>query len=141
MESNDARQPDNVEIGGASRPVLDFVTSQVTAVEPTMSLRDTAAVLRREQVSFAAVGEGAAIEGVVSERDLVGAIASGLDLDSTSIAAIESDGLKWAQATSTVAEVAAEMLDTAVRHVLVCHADGSLAGVVSMRDLLEAYVR
>jgi CBS domain-containing protein len=76
---------------------------------------------------------------VISERDLVDAIAMGLDIDETAIEIVESDSLKWATATSTVDDVAEEMLETYVRHILVCNEDGTLAGVVSMRDLLTAY--
>lgn len=125
---------------GAARPVSEFISDDVTTLAASTTLREAAVVLRRDDVSFAAVGEGVAIEGVISERDLVGAIALGLDLDATTIEAIESDSLKWATATSTVEDVAEEMLTTYVRHILVCNEDGTLAGVVSMRDLLTAYL-
>ena len=136
---NDLTDDDTTTFGGA-RPVLEFVSDEVTTLAASTSLREAAIVLRRDDVSFAAVGEGVAIEGVISERDLVGAIALGLDLDDTTIEAIESDSLKWATATSTVEDVAEEMLETYVRHILVCNEDGTLAGVVSMRDLLTAYL-
>lgn len=122
------------------RPVIEYLTQDVATLPATATLREAAVALRQHDVSFAAVGEGVAIEGVISERDLVAAIASGLDMDQTTIGTIESNSLKWAQAASSVAEVAAEMLETSVRHILVCHADGTLAGVVSMRDLLAAYL-
>jgi CBS domain-containing protein len=135
---DDTNDDDTLMIGGA-RPVLEFVSDDVTTLLPTTSLREAAVALRRDDVSFAAVGVGAAIEGVISERDLVDAIAMGLDIDETAIEIVESDSLKWATATSTVDDVAEEMLETYVRHILVCNEDGTLAGVVSMRDLLTAY--
>jgi CBS domain-containing protein len=135
---DDTNDDDTLMMGGA-RPVLEFVSDDVTTLLPTTSLREAAVALRRDDVSFAAVGVGAAIEGVISERDLVDAIAMGLDIDETAIEIVESDSLKWATATSTVDDVAEEMLETYVRHILVCNEDGTLAGVVSMRDLLTAY--
>jgi CBS domain-containing protein len=44
----------------------------------------------------------------------------------------------WCRTGSTVADVAREMLDHWVRHVLVASDDG-LEGIVSARDLLGAY--
>ena len=132
--------PDDTLFAGGNRHVAQFITDNVTRLAPSTSLREAAVALRRDDVSLAAVGVGSAIEGVISERDLVRAIAAGLDLDDTTVATIESGTLKWAPATSTVDVVAEEMLETYVRHILVGNEDGTLAGVVSMRDLLTAYL-
>ncbi len=137
---NDDDSFDDTPVVGGARPVIEYVTDEVVTLAPSTSLREAAIALRRDDVSFAAVGEGVAIEGVISERDLVSAIALGLDIDDTTVEIIESDSLKWASATSTVDDVAEEMLETYLRHILVCNEDGTLAGVVSMRDLLTAYL-
>ena len=137
---NDDDDFDDTLIVGGGRPVAQFITDNLTRLTPSTSLRDAATALRRDDSSLAAVGVGDVIEGVISERDLVGAIASGLDLDETTIETIESASLKWATATSTVDDVAEEMLETYVRHILVGNDDGTFAGVVSMRDLLTAYL-
>lgn len=122
------------------RPVRPFVVEDVLRVPLDGSLRDVATALRDRDVSFAVVGEGDDIDGVISERDLVTAIALGHDLDATTAKDIESHSLNWAVASADVGHVAEEMLETDVRHILVCHDDGTLAGVVSMRDLLAAHV-
>jgi CBS domain-containing protein len=46
--------------------------------------------------------------------------------------------LVWCDVESTVAEVAEEMMEQYVRHVLL-EDDGGVAGIVSARDLLGAY--
>lgn len=109
-------------------------------INPQASLRDAAMVLRRDDVSMVVVGDLSEVEGVISERDLVSAIALGLDLDASSVSDIESQKLTWASAASTIDDVAEEMLENYVRHVLVRNDDGTLAGVVSMRDLLVTYL-
>ncbi len=66
---------------------------------------------------------------------------NGIDVSvSTQVEAIETENLKWAAETSTVDDVAEEMLENYLRHVLVGSDDGGLLGVVSMRDLLTAYL-
>lgn len=127
-------------MGGGARPVTGFVSEAVTRLQPTMSLRDAATALQHDDVSLAVVGDEDSIEGVISERDLVRAVALGLDPDGHTVAEMESDSLRWAAATATVDDVAEEMLEAYVRHILVCNDDGTLAGVVSMRDLLTAYL-
>ena len=126
-------------IGGA-RSVAGFVSEETTRIPPDASLRRVAEVLRDTDVSLAVVADDAGIRGVVSERDIVRAVALGLDLDATTVETIEAEDLKWATVNSTVDAVAEEMLENYLRHVLVGADDGGLLGVVSMRDLLTAYL-
>ena len=107
---------------------------------PDVSLRRVAEVLRDSDVSLAVVADDTGIHGVVSERDIVRAVALGMDLDATTVQAIEAEDLKWATSDSTVDDVAEEMLENYLRHVLVGGDDRELLGVVSMRDLLTAYL-
>lgn len=120
--------------------VAGFVSDAVTYVKPDASLRQVAEVLRNADVSLAVVADGTTLYGVVSERDIVGAVALGIDLDDTPVTTIEAEDLKWATSTSTVDDVAEEMLENYLRHVLVGSDDGGLVGIVSMRDLLTAYL-
>ena len=120
--------------------VIGFVSDAVTYVEPDATLRHVAEVLRSADVSLVVVSNGTMLYGVVSERDIVDAVALGIDLDSTPVTTIEAEDLKWATSISTVDDVAEEMLENYLRHVLVGSDDGGLVGVVSMRDLLTAYL-
>jgi len=140
--SDTGTTPDEVfndAFGGRQR-VAGFVSDAITSVEAHSSLRRVAEVLRTSDVSLAIVTDGETLCGVVSERDIVNAVALGSDLDTTQVEAIETENLKWATATSTVDDVAEEMLENYLRHVLVGSDDGTLIGVVSMRDLLTAYL-
>lgn len=131
---------DDIEAVGGGRSVAGFVSEETARVAPDASLRHVAEVLRSTDVSLAVVADDAGIHGVISERDIVRAVALGLDLDTTVAQTIEAEDLKWATTTSTVDDVAEEMLENYLRHVLVGDDDGGLVGVVSMRDLLTAYL-
>jgi CBS domain-containing protein len=74
----------------------------------------------------------------VSERDVVAALAKGRDPSTTTARDIAQVDLVWCDVTATVAEVAVEMMERYVRHVLV-EADGRLVGIVSARDVLGVY--
>ena len=84
------------------------------------------------------VGTTDDVIGVVSERDIVRAVAEGLDLDRTTVADIASRRLVWLDADDNIGDAAEEMMEDYVRHVLV-RDEGGLVGVLSMRDVLSAY--
>ena len=93
------------DVFGGRQPVAGFVADAITSVAPHSSLRHVAAVLRDSDVSLAIVADDEKLYGVVSERDIVNAVALGSDLDTTEVEAIETENLKWAAATSTVDDV------------------------------------
>ena len=116
-----------------------YVSNGVITTSSSTTLRGAAAQLDEAGVSCIVIGTTTDVQGVVSERDIVRAVASGVDLDDTTVAGNTTRALKWATLESTVADVAEEMMENYVRHVLVGD-DGVLVGIVSMRDLLGAYL-
>src|SRR3546814_736394 len=109
-----------------------------STVTPGTTMEAGARLLQDAGISIVAVGGPTAVEGVVSERDVVHVVARGDDPRTVTAGDIASRELVWCQADSTVPAVANEMFDRYVRHVLVAGRDG-LAGIVSARDLLGVY--
>jgi CBS domain-containing protein len=120
-------------------PVSALAADVVARVSGDFDLWAVAEALVEADVGALAVcGHDSEIFGVVSERDLVRAMAARHDPSSTTARAIAHTRLVWCDANSTVAEVAEQMMDQYVRHVLV-EEDGRVVGIVSARDLLGAY--
>lgn len=119
-------------------PINALVADTVSRIGPEASVSELARALTEEEVGILAVLDGEDVRGVVSERDLVHAIAAGRDPATTTVAEIARTDLVWCDASATVAEVAQEMMDRYIRHVLV-EEDGRLVAIVSARDLLGAY--
>jgi CBS domain-containing protein len=92
----------------------------------------------QNEVGLLVVGTVDQVEGVVSERDVVRAVALGQVPETTAVIEVATTRLVWCDLTATVDEVAELMIEQYVRHVLV-EDDGRLVGVVSARDLLGAY--
>jgi CBS domain-containing protein len=75
------------------------------------------------------------LAGVVSERDIMKAIASGKKLTAP-IDEVSTKQVITVKAKSEVAEAAKAMNKHRIRHVAVVDEQGKLIGVVSMRDLV-----
>jgi CBS domain-containing protein len=123
---------------GPDAPVTSYMTSDVCHVDAGASLRDVARTLVEAGIGCVAVGPPHDVVAVISERDIVRAIADGTDLDSVTAADAGSRSLVWASVDDTIGDVAEEMMEDYVRHVLVRDED-HLVGIVSMRDVLSAY--
>jgi signal-transduction protein with cAMP-binding, CBS, and nucleotidyltransferase domain len=121
-----------------STPVSALIGSPVERVSPDTPLREVARALTTADVGVVVVGDGRSVTGVVSERDLIRAIAGDLDLDGTRAVDVAHAPVLWCDVTATVADVAAEMMEHWVRHIVVAQ-DGRPVGVVSARDLLGLY--
>jgi len=122
----------------ASLPVSAITGDELITVTPDTTIGEVAKLLLESAISIVAVGDATAVEGVVSEHDIVRLVAEGGDPSTVTAGELATRELVWCRPTSTVPEVANEMFDRYVRHVLVAGDDG-LAGIVSARDLLGVY--
>ncbi len=123
---------------GGNTPITVYTSEDVSAIGPGASLLDAVQRLASDEVGLLVVGTAGQVEGVVSERDIIRAIAAGRDPAATPVSEVAASRLVWCEPTATVAEVATLMMAEYVRHVLVGEND-QLVGVVSARDLLGAY--
>src|SRR5690242_8351992 len=107
--------------GVGSMPITTLMSDTVASIRPDASLVEAARALVDGDIGVLVVRgeEGARPGGVLSERDLVRSMADGRDPVATRPLDIAHTDLAWADASATVAEVADEMMDRYIRHVLV----------------------
>jgi CBS domain-containing protein len=117
--------------------VRNLTGDDVVCVDPDVSLVEVASALVAADIGAVVVGSSSEVKGIVSERDLVRAIADGSDLAAATAASVATTELVWADGTASVDEVAEQMMEHWVRHVLV-EEGGALVGMVSARDVLGA---
>jgi CBS domain-containing protein len=134
-----AERDDLIRAAGGEASVRLFTGDEVATVGRDATLRQVAEELVADEVGLLVVGPVDRVEGVVSERDIVRAVALGKVPEATPVTEVASTQLVWCDATASVDEVAELMMEQYVRHVLV-EDGGRLVGVVSARDLLGAYV-
>jgi|HigsolmetaAR202D_1030399.scaffolds.fasta_scaffold26488_1 CBS domain-containing protein len=120
-------------------PVRLVASEPVVTVEPTVTLSDLATKLELARVGAVAVTSDGRLDGVISERDLVRAVAARADPDDVWAADAMSDTPVRVDADEPIIVAAERMLDEGVRHLPVM-ADGEVVGIVSIRDVLEVLV-
>jgi CBS domain-containing protein len=123
------------DVNTARLPISALTGDAVVESPPQASLRAIAALLVDADISAVVITKDGAPHAVVSERDLVHAVAAGQDPDTVMASDVANTDLVWCDAETTVGDVAELMMERWVRHVLVGR-DGELAGIVSARDLL-----
>ncbi|NKE45871.1 CBS domain-containing protein [Roseomonas frigidaquae] len=101
-----------------------------------------AQVLSENRIGAALVRDGGGdVLGIVSERDIVRAIgAHGADAVTMPVAQLMTRALHTVTPRTRIPEALALMTDRRVRHLPVIDEDGSLAGMVSIGDLVKARI-
>jgi CBS domain-containing protein len=131
-------EPLDMTITAASDiPVSSLAGGAVEWIGPDAPLVEAARRLAHDSIGALVVGDGTEPVGVLSERDVVRAVADERDQSTTTVADVMTRDLRWCDIDATVGDVAGEMMTHYVRHLLLQEA-GSLAGIVSIRDLLGA---
>ncbi len=121
-----------------SIPISTITGDPVARVAADATLADAAKAMVAHDVGAIVVGKDAWPAALVSERDIVRAVAAGHDLATVPATDIATTKLVWCDAEATVDQVAARMMDRYIRHMLV-EREGALVGIVSARDLLGVY--
>jgi CBS domain-containing protein len=115
-----------------------FAAEKLVRVAADATLNAVAEALDSNDVGAVIVGLDS-IDGIVSERDLVRAVAALGDTSVLRAGDIASRDIVYCDARATIDDAAELMLERYVRHLLV--EDGSkVIGIVSARDLLGAFV-
>jgi CBS domain-containing protein len=110
----------------------------VATIRPDATIAEAVGMLNRERIGALVVSEnGDSIDGVLSERDIVIALAEyGTALLSRSVGDIMTRNVVTCDPADTVQELMAEMTNRRFRHFPVVR-DGRLCGIVSIGDLVK----
>ncbi|MDW3218946.1 MAG: CBS domain-containing protein [Acidimicrobiales bacterium] len=121
--------------------VLRKKGSAVATVAPDMSVEDVVAALAEHGVGALVVSvDGNSVDGIISERDVVRALAvdGASTLTRTARDLMTADVVTCSQ-DATIEQLMAEMTERRFRHVPVTE-DGELIGIVSIGDVVNARV-
>lgn len=117
----------------------DLVGDAPYVCGPDTTVLEAAAAMEESDLGSLAVVEGMQLLGLVTERDIRRALANGTDLE-TAVSALMSGEPDTFDPDLDVWDAAAWIAESDYRHLPVVDDEGSLLGVVSIRDLLRALV-
>jgi len=116
--------------------VESLVSGESDVVGSETTIRDAAAVLMKRSVGALAVVTGRRFVGIVTDRDLVRAMAGGADFGDP-VSDWMTGGPDTVSPDVRVSEAADWLLETGYRHLPVAVGD-ELLGIVDIRDVLWA---
>jgi CBS domain-containing protein len=114
--------------------VADVMTRASVVESASDSLRAAATLMWRQQTGSLLVMDGDALIGIVTERDVMKALARGSDPDQTPVSAVMTTSLVTVTPETSLPEAARHMATRWIRHLPVV-VDGRVLGMVSQRDL------
>ena len=118
----------------------DLMTSRLVSTSSDESVAGAAEAMVRQRVGSALIMQGSFLAGILTERDVLRAAASGEDLSVSAVSAWMSPDPQAASLDMPAEEAAQIMLLNGFRHLPVL--DGrTVCGVVSIRDLFAAKIR
>jgi len=120
--------------------VRDGMSSVVLTVGPNHTLSEAARLMAERNVGAAVVldPDGAG-PGIITERDILRALADGNDTGSELVRDHLTDELISASPDWSLEQAAEAMVEGNFRHLLVVDG-GDLCGVLSMRDIVRCWV-
>jgi CBS domain-containing protein len=117
--------------------VRELVNGNVIWVAPDATLRQAALLMMSSEVGSVAVEVDGALEGIMTERDILRAVAQDADLDQDRVSTWMTEYPDSFTPDMNVEEAAEWMLATGFRHLPVVDGDEVL-GVISIKDVLWA---
>jgi CBS domain-containing protein len=114
---------------------------QVATIEPEAKVRQLLALLAEHNIGAVVVStDGATIEGIASERDVVRRLNErGAGLLDEPVSAIMTESVRTCEPSANVESLRATMTEHRIRHVPVVR-DGRLVGIVSIGDVVKSAI-
>jgi CBS domain-containing protein len=117
--------------------VRDLPHGRLLSVTPDLSLADVARRMGKEDSDSLAIMADKRLVGIITERDLVRAIADGVDPDQARADMFMSADPATVTADEDVSVVAVKMMALGIRHLPVVDDKGNPVGLISARDLVK----
>lgn len=114
---------------------------EIVKIKATQNIAEAAIALTENKIGALLVeGQNGEIEGILSERDIVGGMAPhGADLHDVAVSELMTTNLIRCSAQDSVNEAMAMMTDRRIRHLPVFD-DDELVGFISIGDLVKCRI-
>lgn len=115
----------------------DVAIRHLVTVDPKSSLRRASQVMTERGVGCAVAVENEKVAGIITERDILHAVAHEQNVDETVVADVMTRGVVSGAPGWDIVKAVRTMTEGGFRHLLVMELDDPV-GIVSLRDLMDA---
>ena len=120
--------------------VEDYMSHDVRSIHRAATIKEAGLLLQKYKVGSLIVDDGSRYIGIVTDSDLSRkAVAKGLDPNTTTVTTCMSKSLVTIEEDELLSEAMNLMKKQGIRHLPVT-ADGTIIGVLSLADLLRAFM-
>ena len=119
--------------------VRNLMKQPAVSIGADQSVRQAARRMQEHVIGSVVVTDGDRLAGILTERDVLHAVAEDRDLDQTSAADLMTRDLVTAGPNWDVVVAASVMTSNRIRHLIVQDRE-QLLGVLSLRDVLSVYL-
>ena len=119
--------------------VRNLMKQPVVTVAADQSVRQAARRMQEHVIGSVVVTDGDRLAGILTERDVLHAVAEVRDLDQTAAGDLMTTELVTAGPNWDVVVAASVMTSNRIRHLVVKNNE-QLLGVLSLRDVLSVYL-
>lgn len=117
--------------------IRDVMSAPAVFAPAAMTIREAARLLLDRRISSVLVQEPDGETGIVTERDLLRALAAPADAGPATIGTLASKPLLTVAADAHLYRAIGRMNRLGIRHLAVAEADGAIAGMVTPRNILR----
>jgi CBS domain-containing protein len=115
----------------------DVAIRHLLTVEPPASLRRAAKVMSDRGVGCAVVMEKEQVAGIITERDILRAVAADQNIDDTKVEDVMTRDVVSGEPGWDLVKAVRTMTEGGFRHLLVMEMNDPV-GIVSLRDLMDS---
>jgi len=119
----------------------EIMRVDVVDVEPAATLQAAAQQMKEGKISSVLVTEDGYLIGILTERDIVKAVAEGIDTELVHVRDYMTSAPVAVNPDTTVEDAARIMFERGFRHLPVVDGERELKGVVSIRDLARVGIK
>ena len=117
--------------------ISQYMEAKVISCPPSTTLKESARLMKANNVGTVIVQRNGKPEGMITDRDLaVKALANGKDINNTTVSEIMSKPAVTASIKDGVYEVIAKMKKSKIRRMPVVNATGKVVGIISFGDIV-----